>query len=133
MRKPPILLDAYSGAGGATRGYQLAGFEVVGVDVVPQKHYIGEHFILADALNVLYALAHGDCWPDQCNPPHDWRLEDFDAIHASPPCQYYSRLRHLPWLRDKIYWRSIPPTREALQATGLPYIIENVEDAYWDM
>lgn len=29
--------------------------------------------------------------------------------------------------------RSIPPIREALQSVGVPYVIENVRDAAWDM
>ena len=63
-REVSRTLDLYCGAGGATRGYQSAGFYVVGVDIAPQKHYIGDAFIQADAFDVLYALAHGDCWPD---------------------------------------------------------------------
>src|SRR3989304_3240392 len=115
-RMNPRLLDLFSGAGGAAVGYNRAGFDtIVGVDILPQKHYPFT-FIQADALE--YLAEHG---------------REFDAIHASPPCQFYSRLRYLPWLRDKVYWRSIPPTREALQATGKPYVIENGWDAYWDM
>ena len=93
-------------------GLHRAGFEVVGFDIAPQKNYPFE-FHQQDALTV--------------------DLSGFDAVWASPPCQYYSRLRFLPWLRDKVYWRSIPPTREHIQASGKPYIIENVEDARWDM
>lgn len=44
MRRKPLVLDLYCGAGGVARGYQLAGFECVGVDNVPQKHYIGEQW-----------------------------------------------------------------------------------------
>lgn len=110
------LLDLFCGAGGSSVGYYRAGFtEIVGVDNRPQKHYPFE-FVLADALE--YVAEHG---------------QEFDAIHASPPCQFYSRLRHLPWLRDKRYWRSIPPTRVALRGTGKLYVIENVDDAKWDM
>ncbi len=93
-------------------GLHRAGFEVVGFDIEPQPHYPFE-FHEADALTV--------------------DLSGFDAVWASPPCQYYSRLRHLPWLRDRVYWRSIPPTRVVIQRSGKPYIIENVADARSDM
>ena len=33
MHKKPKLLDLFCGAGGASMGYHLAGFEVVGVDI----------------------------------------------------------------------------------------------------
>lgn len=99
-------------------GYHRAGFEVVGVDIKPQLHYPFE-FHQGDFRDVLNG---------------NWTLNfpmarQFDAIHASPPCQYYSRLRSLPWLRNKEYWDSIPPTRALLQATGLPWVMENVENA----
>ena len=80
-------------------GYHRAGFDVVGVDIKPQPHYPFE-FIQADAIEYLSETG----------------AAGFDVIHASPPCQAYSRLRHLPWLRDKEYWHSIPPTRAALVA-----------------
>jgi Site-specific DNA methylase len=105
------LLDLFCGAGGAAMGYHRAGFEVVGVDIEPQPHYPFE-FHQADALT--------------------FPLEGFDAIHASPPCQAYSRLRYLPWLRDKEYWDSLPPTRERLAQATVPWVIENVEDAPLD-
>ena len=123
-----VLLDTYCGGGGAARGYQQAGFEVVGVDIKPQPHYIGEHFIQADALDVLYALSHGDCWPDQCDQPHDWHLEDFVAIHASPPCQAYSRAT--AWRGNRgDHPDLIGPTQDVLRLTGLPYVLENVQEA----
>jgi DNA (cytosine-5)-methyltransferase 1 len=108
----PRLLDLFCGAGGAAMGYSRAGFDVVGVDIKPQPHYPFE-FRQADAIEYLSETG----------------AEGFDLIHASPPCQAYSRLRHLPWLREKEYWDSIPPTRAALRAIGKPYVIENVEDA----
>jgi DNA (cytosine-5)-methyltransferase 1 len=55
-------------------GYHRAGFEVVGVDIKPQPHYPFE-FRQSEALGQ---------WP------YLWR--DLDAIHASPPCQAYSRV-----------------------------------------
>lgn len=111
MASRPRLLDLFCGAGGAAVGYYRAGFDVVGVDIKPQPHYPFE-FHQADALT--------------------YPLEGFDAYHASPPCQYYSRLRHLPWLKGRNYWRSVPPTIARLETIDKPWVIENVEDC-WDM
>ena len=105
----PRLLDLFCGGGGASMGYWLAGFEVVGVDIGKRGRYPFAHF-QADALE--FVRMYG---------------RDFDAIHASPPCQAYSRLaaRH----PEREYPDLIEPTREALQATGKPYVIENVPEA----
>jgi DNA (cytosine-5)-methyltransferase 1 len=56
-------------------------------------------------------------------------LAGFDVIHASPPCQAYSVLRHrvarpAPMLID--------PVRERLKAWGGTYVIENVPGAPLD-
>lgn len=104
----PRCLDLFCGAGGAAKGLQRAGFYVVGVDIKAQPHYCGDEFYQGDAMT--------------------FPLEGYDCYWASPPCQAYSRLRHLPWLKDKVYWRSVPPTRERLYSTGKPWVMENVED-----
>jgi len=104
------LLDLFCGAGGASRGYHEAGFSVVGVDINPQPNY-PFNFIQADA------MAFDPVW-----------LDRFDVIHASPPCQSYSDLAYRNGNADD--WpRLIEPVREALRATGRPYVIENVEGA----
>jgi DNA (cytosine-5)-methyltransferase 1 len=108
MSSRPRLLDLFCCQGGAGYGYHLAGFEVVGVDIVDQPRYPFT-FIKADALE--YVAAHG---------------HEFDAIHASPPCQGYSRTRKL---RGNEHPDLIAATRKALQATGKPYVIENVAGA----
>lgn len=105
----PRLLDAFCGAGGCTRGYQLAGFHVTGVDIEPQPRYVGDAFIQGDALDFIRERGH-----------------EFDAIHASPPCQQYSRLRTI---HKREYADLVDPTRDALLATGKPYVIENVPGA----
>jgi DNA (cytosine-5)-methyltransferase 1 len=112
----PRLLDLFCGAGGAAMGYSRAGFQVVGVDINPQPHYPFE-FHQVDALSLLQ-----DYIDDEDHGP-------FDAIHASPPCQGYSRMRHLPWLKDKQYALLIDPVRDLLEQAGLPWVIENVEDS----
>lgn len=108
------ILDLYCGAGGAAMGYHLAGFEVVGVDIEEQPNYPFE-FFQNDALQ------HLEDYKDAI-------LEEFDAIHASPPCQAYSQLGAQQRGRDAklLHPALIEPTRDIIEATGLPYVIENV-------
>lgn len=89
-------------------GYSRAGFEVVGVDIAPQPRY---PFAFKQAEAIEYVKAHG---------------HEYDAIHASPPCQASSALTK-GTNRGRIYEDLIPQTRAALEATGRPYVIENVQ------
>lgn len=118
----PIILDLFSGAGGCAHGYQQAGFFVVGVDLYPQPRYAGDRFLQMDALEALRVLIAGGYITDTTG--HHWYLSDFSVIHASPPCQFGSELRFLH--QHKQYHNFIPETRRLLQATGRPYVIENV-------
>jgi len=106
------LLDLYCKAGGASKGYQLAGFEVVGVDIKKQKRYPYE-FIQADCLELMKDIDF---------------LRSFDVIAASPPCQTHSITQHLRNAQGKSTDKVdlIPQTREALIASGKPYVFENV-------
>jgi DNA (cytosine-5)-methyltransferase 1 len=108
------LLDLFCGAGGCTKGYQEAGFHVVGVDLKPQPNYCGDEFVEGDAIELMerWSIVRGS---------------GFDAIHASPPCQAYSVANNIHGRTD--HPELIPATRELLQATGLPYVIENVPRA----
>lgn len=103
------LLDLFCGAGGAARGYMNAGFHVTGVDYHAQPRYAGHEFVYADVFEWLPGHAAG-----------------FDVIHASPPCQRYSSLAGRT---GSNYPDSIAQTRALLQATGKPWVIENVPDA----
>jgi DNA (cytosine-5)-methyltransferase 1 len=105
----PRALDLFCGAGGATRGLQQAGFHVTGVDIKPQPRYCGDVFHQADATM--------------------FPLDGFDFVWASPPCQGYSRTRHLPWLKGKQHPLLIPVMRERLMTQDAPWAIENVGDA----
>jgi DNA (cytosine-5)-methyltransferase 1 len=53
-------------------------------------------------------------------------LRTFDLVHASPPCQFGTALRHAPGTK-KDHLNLIPATRRLLEAAGVPYVIENVE------
>lgn len=115
----PWLLDLFAGPGGAGEGYRRAGFHVVSCDIAWQKHNPHE-FYQADALTVLDTLLAGHKW-------EGFRLHDFQAIHASPPCEDWCPLKALH--PDKSYPRLIEPTRERLLRTGLPWIMENIPTA----
>ena len=104
----PRLLDLCCCAGGASVGYARAGFEVVGVDSEPQPRYPGT-FIQADALTI--------------------SLDGYDAYHVSPHCQHFSMASTFhPGTKER-YPDQIAAFRARLQATGKPYIIENVAGA----
>jgi len=109
------LLDLYCKAGGASMGYQKAGFEVVGVDIKKQKRYPFE-FIQADALEVLADKNY---------------ISQFDVITASPPCQTHSATKHLRNAQGKSTNKIdlIPQTRKGLIASNKIYVIENVPGA----
>lgn len=88
-------------------GYSLAGFDVIGVDVKPQPDYPFD-FILSDALKIV-------------------NFTHYDAIHASPPCQAHSTLKHRH--KDRNFIDLVAATRKQLKVTTLPYVIENVVGA----
>ena len=101
----PRLLDLCCKAGGASTGYDKAGFDVIGVDIEPQPNYpyrfIREDVMLLD-------------------------LVGFDCYHASPPCQAHT-MAGQQWRKDgRDYPDIIAPLRERLKLTGKPYVIENV-------
>lgn len=105
---PPVLLDLFCGAGGAAMGYHRSGFDVVGIDVNPQPHFPFEF--------------HQMDWRDALRQFRSWA----DVIHASPPCQAFSAMNNV---HHRDHPRLIEPVRAALQATGKPWVIENVEGA----
>lgn len=87
-------------------GYHRAGYNIVGIDLSPQPNYPFT-FIQGDALD----------------PPVN--LASFDLIHASPPCQAYSRGSVGPRRDGKVYPDLVAPTVAML--ADYPHVIENVE------
>lgn len=127
----PKILDLFSCAGGAGVGYERAGFDVYAVDIAPQPN--NPHpFHQGDALDVLRCLIAGGAIDfHRKGRVECLRLSEFDAIHASPPCQGYLNLGGVNRARGRNYDHPqlIATTRDALMATSLPYVIENVADA----
>lgn len=101
-----LAIDLCCGGGGASLGLIWAGFDVIGIDIKPQKNHPGE-FIQADIFDLPVNLAKAD------------------FIWASPPCQRYSiasKCRGNDYLQHPDL---VPPTRELLKAH--PYwCMENV-------
>lgn len=133
----PRLLDLYCCEGGAAAGFQRAGFDVYGVDLLPKfaKRYVGEGFHAGSALDVLTTLIAGGSIPFTLRDGtiKHLLLSDFVAIHASPPCQGYSiATAGNPEARGK-HERLIAATRTLLEQTGKPWVIENVEQALSQM
>lgn len=114
------ILDLFCGGGGAAAGYVKAGHSVYGVDIDPQPSYLGSGaiaFVQMDAL--AYLVLHGGA---------------YDFIHASPPCQPYSKAvssRSSKWndTLGKDEPALIPVLQDVLERVGKPYVIENVRDA----
>ena len=101
------LLDLGCGRGIVAEAYRRAGFRVTGVDILPQPRYRGHEFIQADMLT--------------------FPLGGYDFIHLSSPCQRWSKMtRCRPELREK-YPDLITPMYPRLDASGAPYVVENVE------
>lgn len=125
------MLDVCCCEGGATVGYQRAGFRVYGIDLFidyTRKRYPAPAYT-GDAVMALRILLAGKRLPfiDADNTVEWLTLRDFSAIHASPPCQKHS-IATSAIDRDS-YPDLIGPIRDLCQETGLPYIIENVVGA----
>lgn len=103
------LLDVCCKQGLASFGYYLAGFDVVGVDREPQPRYPFP-FIQADLRDL--------------DP--EWIAQNFNAAAGSPPCWAHT---DLAYRTGREYEDFIPETRALFEASGLPFVIENVEGA----
>lgn len=108
----PILFDICCGLGGATKGYQRAGFYVIGVDILPQPDYCGDEFIQGDGLAFLAANGR-----------------DAAAIHTSWSCKASATTtkgnrKRTGWADSHIDLN--PAGRALLDELGRPYVMENV-------
>jgi DNA (cytosine-5)-methyltransferase 1 len=105
----PRLLDLFCGAGGASMGYHRAGFDVTGADIEPQPHYPFE-FHQVDVFDYLSGFAG-----------------DWDAVHASPPCQDRSATRDFGG--DHGTGWMLNATLDILSDLPVPWVVENVKTA----
>lgn len=115
MNDKPILLDLFCRMGGATVGYQRAGFYVIGVDIEQQFGYPGDEFVKGDATSmatIAECVGAAGGWPI--------------LIHASPPCQEGNTATMTNRTRGIMdsHVQLVPPTRALLDRIGIPYVIE---------
>jgi DNA (cytosine-5)-methyltransferase 1 len=109
----PRLLEVYCGQGGFTAGAIRAGWHVTGIDLHPQPRYIGDVFTQGDAVAFLRTNL-------------GWVRDTFQAVAGGPPCQRYSLTQRI---QGNDHPDLIAATRDLFEQTGLPYVIENVEEA----
>ena len=125
----PILVDLCCCQGGASAGFERAGFDVVGLDLDPQPRY-PYHFLQADVVAALGTLLSGGIWAFRTGLDDEvfrfLTLDDIAAFHASVPCQLYSGTHQI---NDNDHPDLIPPVRGLLDETGKPYVMENVVGA----
>jgi DNA (cytosine-5)-methyltransferase 1 len=124
----PKLLDLFCCAGGAGYGYEQAGFDVYSVDIDPQPR--NPHpFHQGDAVTVLSDLIRGrqKGFKRKGGGIEVLGIEDFAGVHASPPCQAFSAMKHMPDAKE--HPELIEPIRDLLQLVDAPWVIENVVGA----
>ncbi len=110
----PVVLDLFSGGGGAGMGYARCGFKVIGIDNIDHKK----------------SYSHvGNFYQMDWSEGLDKFGKEANFIHASPPCQLYSLSTQQWRAKGYKYPDLIPDVREALTQTGLPYVLENVPQA----
>src|ERR1044071_6403324 len=113
------VADLYCCSGGITRGIQQAAVRagvavhVTGFDINRQRHYCGDAFEQRDVLAITA----------------DELRERFDYVHASPKCQRFTSMKNAPGAKGDEHPNQIPDTLAILEASGLDWTLENVEDA----
>lgn len=125
-KRPFRILDICCCAGGAAAGYEemFGAVEITGIDNGEKMTRLGEKeypgtFIKADILDFIV------------DTPVEW-FQQFDLIHASPPCQYRSQTAYLAIAQGNLPSDVdlMPPIRFFLRELGIPYVIENVVRAW---
>jgi len=112
----PVCLEVCAGEGGSTRGLMDAGWDVIAVDDNRNrlKRNPARWTVLGDAFHAIAAMG-----------------KHVDLLWAGWPCQAYTaglRANRSKGITNG-HTRLIAAGREAMQATGTPWVIENVAGA----
>jgi hypothetical protein len=114
------VIDLFCGEGGATVGYMEAGYTCVGVENISDraKRYekTGSKVYDGDFIEGF------EYWRDKLGD------ENIAFVHASPPCQTFSTAT--PDYARVRYTDYMSITRQLLEKSGIPFVIENVPRAF---
>lgn len=122
------LLDLFCGRFGWSRAFAARGWKCIGVDLVePPEIPPGCEFVQINVLELdesleIMRLPYSEGWRyDVCN---------FDFICASSPCEQFSKFGMPNFYPDPPYpslgIKLFNHTREICEASGVPYVMENV-------
>ncbi len=100
----PRLLDLFCCAGGAGTGYNQAGFDIVGVDIVPQRNY-PYPFIQANALEMDLAFIKPRCDPRFSSMPVLLRFSEAERKRGCMAAAYRARQRKARQIESPIRHR----------------------------
>lgn len=129
------MLDLFCGRWGWSKAFAARGWECVGVDLVePPEVPRGCKFVKYDISKLQFSrnpLPHFTSVGFEPNPL--WETTQFDFICASSPCEQFSvhGMKHFhpnppyPELGIKLFNH----TRSICEASGVPYVMENVRAA----
>lgn len=109
-----VMVDLFSGRGGWVKGFQAHGWHCIAIDINPQSENPADVFIQADIAH-LYELPEADFYC--CSPPcEQFSVHGMKHFHPNPKW---------PWLGIALFEHA----RKLIEATGKPYVMENVRAA----
>jgi hypothetical protein len=109
------MLDLFCGRGGWTDAFLARGWKVVGVDIVRHPDYRGD-FIQRDVLELDEEFVRGFDFCCASSPCEQFSLFGMKHFHPNPP---------YPELGIRLFRH----TRVICEASGIPYVMENVRPA----
>ena len=127
------MLDLFAGRLGWSRAFMDRGWQIVAVDLVlPPVIPDGVLYLQLDVLKFGYLPGGGLVYCNDAGDIHE--LGHFDFICASSPCEEFSvhGMRHFhpnpkyPEMGIKLFNH----TRALCEASGVPYVMENVRPAH---
>lgn len=124
------MLDLFCGRWGWAKAFLVRNWEVVGVDLVePPEIPEGCRFLRNDVMQIRYDRGcKGFVIPA---PAGTQNVFKFDFICASSPCEQFSTMRNFrpPVPYPELGIKLFNHTRELCEASGVPYVMENVAGA----